>query len=125
MPKLKVSDLAEIKERITRDTALREPGARIKVIVHLGTCGLAKGAREVLDVILGALEASDRRDIMVTTSGCAGRCDQEPMVTVQYPDQEPVQYGQVDQSKARQIFERHALAGEIQTQWALAPEQEQ
>ncbi len=125
MPKLKVNDLAAIKERIARDTALREGGARVKVTVHLGTCGLAKGARQVLNAVMEALQDSDRRDVMVTTSGCAGRCDQEPMLTVQYPDQEAVQYGKVDESMARRICERHVLAGEIQTQWALAPQQEQ
>ena len=125
MPKLKVSDLAKIKERVSQDTALRQGGARVKMTVHMGTCGIASGARDVLNALMDELEASGRQDIMVTTSGCAGLCSHEPMVTVQYGDQEPVKYVYLDEAKIRQIFHRHALEGEVQTQWALARSQEE
>jgi len=118
--KLKISDLAKIKERISQGTSLREEGAHIKITVHMGTCGIASGARAVLGAVMDEMERVDRKDIIVTTSGCAGLCSQEPMMTVELLKEEPVKYVYVDANKARQIFHRHVLEGEVQTQWALA-----
>lgn len=120
MAKLKVSDLAKIKERVFRGTSLREEGAHTKITVHMGTCGIASGARGVLGAVMDELEKLDRKDIIVTTSGCAGLCSQEPMVTVAQLNEDPVKYVFVDENKMRQIFNRHVLEGEVQTQWALA-----
>ncbi len=120
MAKLKVSDLAKIKEEVTRRTSLREGGAKVRIIIHMGTCGIASGARKLLAAAIEELERSGRNDIIVTTSGCAGLCSHEPMVTVETLGEEPIKYAYVDEYKMRQIFNRHALEGEVQTQWALA-----
>ncbi len=120
MAKLKISDLAKIKERVHRTTSLREGGAQVKITVHMGTCGIASGARAVLDAVMDALAESERSDIIITTSGCAGLCSQEPMMTVERVDEEPIKYALLDAAKARQIFQRHVLGGEVQAEWALA-----
>lgn len=120
MAKLKVSDLAKIKDEVGRRTSLREGGAKVKIIVHMGTCGIASGARTLLSAAIDELERSGRQDIIVTTSGCAGLCSHEPMVTVETLGEEPIKYADLDENKMRQIFMRHALEGEVQTQWALA-----
>jgi len=70
MAKLKISDLAKIKDRVTQATSLREGGAQVKITVHMGTCGIASGARTVLGAVMDELEKSGRKDIIVTTSGC-------------------------------------------------------
>jgi NADP-reducing hydrogenase subunit HndB len=59
-------------------------------------------------------------DVVVTTSGCAGMCSREPMVTVEMLGQEPVLYGQIDAKKMRQVFKRHVLLGEVQSMFAIA-----
>ncbi|MBW1711720.1 MAG: (2Fe-2S) ferredoxin domain-containing protein [Deltaproteobacteria bacterium] len=120
MAKLKLDDLRKIKDRVTKETALREGGATVKVTVHMGTCGIASGARQVMDALLEELSQTDRQDITVTTSGCIGLCSQEPIVTVELLDQEPIRYSFVDPNKMRQIFHRHILEGELQDQWVLA-----
>ena len=74
MAKLTIEDLKKIKERVKRDTALREGAATVKITVHMGTCGIAAGAREVMDALLEELAATDREDIRVVTSGCLGMC---------------------------------------------------
>ena len=125
MAKIKISDLAKIKERVTEQTNLREGGAQIKITVHMGTCGIASGARNVLKALMEELDKSGRKDIIVTTSGCVGLCSQEPIVTVERIDEEPIKYVFVDDAKMRQIFNQHALAGDVQTQWALAKGSEQ
>jgi len=120
MAKLKLEDLKKIKEQVQKETALREGGATAKVTVHMGTCGIASGARQVMDALMDELSQSDRHDIAVTTSGCIGLCSQEPIVTVELMDQEPIRYVFVDPNKMRQIFKRHILEGEIQDDFVLA-----
>jgi NADP-reducing hydrogenase subunit HndB len=120
MPKIKVEDLKRIKDEVQKTTSLREGGKRVKVIVHMGTCGIASGARKVLNALVNALEEEEVQDVMVTTSGCIGICSKEPLVTVEVLDQEPITYFDMDENKMRQVFKRHILGGEIQREFALA-----
>ena len=125
MAKLKISDLAKIKEQVTANTSLRDGGALVKVTVHMGTCGIASGARTVLNAVMDELEKSGRKDVIITTSGCMGLCSAEPLVTVEKLGDEPIKYSYVDDPRMRQIFNRHVLEGEVQTQWVLAKGSEQ
>lgn len=120
MARITIADLQKIKERVHAETSLREGGQRAKVTVHMGTCGIAAGAREVMNSLMDAIAEADVSDVAVTTSGCAGLCSQEPMVTVEITGQEPIIYSRIDRSKMRQIFKRHIIAGEPQTPFALA-----
>ena len=120
MTKLTIKDLKKIKERVKKDTSLREGGATVKIIVHMGTCGIAAGARAVMDTLLEEMAETDRQDIRVVTSGCMGMCSSEPNVTVELQDKEPIVYQHMDANKMRQVFKRHILLGEVQTDFALA-----
>ena len=120
MAKLKIEDLKKIKERVRAETTLREGYKRVKVTVHMGTCGIASGAREVLDALLGEIEEAEVSDMMITTSGCMGLCSREPLVTVEILGREPIKYEYVNPNKMRQIFKRHILEGDIQTPFVLA-----
>jgi NADP-reducing hydrogenase subunit HndB len=120
MAKLKLEDLKKIKDKVQKETALRAGGARAKVTVHMGTCGIASGARQTMDALLDELARSGRDDVIVTTSGCLGLCSQEPIVTVELLDEEPIRYVFVDGNKMRQIFKKHVLDGEIQDEFVLA-----
>ena len=120
MPKLTIADLKKIKDRVHAETALREGDRRVRVTVHMGTCGIASGAREVMDALMRAIEEADVSDVAVTTSGCMGLCSREPLVTVEIIGQEPIKYEYVNPNKMRQIFKRHVLEGEIQTPFVLA-----
>ena len=120
MAKLTIADLKKIKEKVQSETALREGGQRAKVTVHMGTCGIAAGARSVMDSLMSEIAEAGVSDVMVTTSGCAGMCSKEPMVTVELIGQEPIIYGTMDANKMRQVFKRHVLLGEVQTMFAMA-----
>lgn len=120
MAKLSIADLKKIKERVLSDMSVREGGQKAKVTVHMGTCGIAAGARAVMDSLMSEIAAVGATEIMVTTSGCAGMCSKEPMVTVEMLGHEPVLYGQMDANKMRQVFRRHVLLGEVQTMFAMA-----
>ena len=120
MAKLTIEDLKKIKENARKTTVLRDGEATVKITVHMGTCGIAAGAREVMDTILEELAESGRQDIRVVTSGCMGMCSSEPNVTVELKDQSPVIYQHMDKNRTRQVFKRHVLLGEAQTDFALA-----
>ncbi|HYA43896.1 MAG TPA: (2Fe-2S) ferredoxin domain-containing protein [Syntrophobacteraceae bacterium] len=120
MAKLTIADLKKIKEKVLSEVSLREGGQRAKITVHMGTCGIAAGARQVMDSLMGEIAEAGATDILVTTSGCAGMCSKEPMVTVEILGREPILYGQMDANKMRQVFRRHVLLGEVQTMFAMA-----
>jgi NADP-reducing hydrogenase subunit HndB len=120
MAKLTIEDLKKIKEKVHADTSLREGGAHVKVTVHMGTCGIASGAREVLDALMNVIAEDGVSDVAVTTSGCMGLCSREPLVTVEVMGKEPIKYEYMNPNKMRQVFKRHILKGEIQTPFVLA-----
>ncbi len=119
MAKLTIEDLKKIKENVKKGTALREGGSTVKITVHMGTCGIAAGAREVMDALLGEMAETDRQDIRVVNSGCMGMCSSEPNVTVELEGKEPIMYQLMDANRMRQVFKRHVLLGEVQTDFAL------
>jgi NADP-reducing hydrogenase subunit HndB len=119
MAKLTIEDLKKIKAETNRKNALREGGATAKITVHMGTCGIAAGAREVMTALLEELAQSDRSDIRVLASGCLGTCSSEPNVTVEMQDREPIVYQKMEASRMRQVFDRHVLQGEVQTDFVL------
>ena len=80
--KLKPEDLEKISQRMKATTTLREGAGRVKVTVHMGTCGIASGARDILSAFLKHIEERDAKDIIITTSGCAGLCSREPSIPV-------------------------------------------
>jgi len=120
MTKLTIADLKKIKEKVRAETALRDGARRAKVTVHMGTCGIASGARDVMDALMREIEEAGVTDVMVTTSGCMGLCSREPLVTVEILGQEPIKYEYMNANKMRQVFKRHVLQGEIQIPFVLA-----
>ncbi|HOP46733.1 MAG TPA: (2Fe-2S) ferredoxin domain-containing protein [Desulfobacteraceae bacterium] len=120
MSKLTIEDLKKIKQRVIKENTPRLGEKKIKIIVHMGTCGIAAGAREVMNALLAEVAESDRTDISIVTAGCMGMCSSEPNVTVEVGEEEPVVYQFMDANKMRQVFKRHILLGEIQSEFALA-----
>lgn len=120
MAKLKPEDLDKIAQRMRSQTVLREGAGRAKVTVHMGTCGIAAGARKILNALLALLEEEKVDDVILTTSGCAGLCSNEPMMTIELKDQAPVKYIDLDEEKTKKIFSAHVLGGDIVKEYALA-----
>ena len=84
MAKLTLDELRQKRAEAQKGVYLREGDFRGKIIVHMGTCGIAAGARSIVAAFLEELERSRRlNDVQVTTSGCAGLCSKEPMATVE------------------------------------------
>jgi len=120
MSKIKPEDLERIRERMARTMSLRDGDARVKITVHMGTCGIAAGARKIMSALLVLVEEKDSKDIVLTTSGCAGLCSREPMMTVELKGEAPVKYVDLNEDKTRKIFSEHVLSGAVVEEYALA-----
>ncbi len=120
MAKIKPNDLDKIGETIKRTMLLREGTGRAKVIVHMGTCGIAAGARTVMKALMDEIESREVNDVILTISSCAGLCSREPMVTVELTGEPAVKYIDLTPEKAKRVFEEHVLGGKIVTEYALA-----
>ena len=119
MPRLTVGDLQKIKEKHKAEFTLREGGYRAKVTVHMGTCGIAAGAREVMTALLDEIAKAGVSDVIATTSGCAGLCAREPLATVEVINAPPVKYCDLNAEKMKEIFREHIMAGNPVEKYAL------
>ena len=117
MEKLKsLADLKRVREESRTRLDLRvkgdNPEGLVQVKVAMATCGIASGAKPIMDFFVDEL---DKRGIgaVVTQTGCMGYCYAEPTVEVQLPGQEPVVYGFVDRKRADEIIEKYIKNGEL------------
>ena len=121
MPKISIEDLAKIKEKTIRSNTVREGAGRVKITVHMGTCGIAAGARDIMTSVLKEIETRNLNDVIVTNSGCAGICSKEPMITVEVKNEPaPVKYILLNPDKVKKIFDSHILKSQIVKDFALA-----
>lgn len=116
--KITLDDLKSIQKRVAQSTALREGEQAIKVTVHMGTCGIAAGAREVMAALLEEMRTSEAGGITVSHASCVGLCDREPIVTVEKNDT-TVRYGQVTPDMVRRIYREHVLGDHMIADWII------
>jgi NADP-reducing hydrogenase subunit HndB len=102
----------ELKSRLGLSTNAIDPENVVQVKVAMATCGIASGARTIMEFFLEQLE---RRNIaaVVTQTGCMGYCYAEPTIEVKLPGQDPVVFGFVDLKRADQIIEKYIKTGEL------------
>jgi len=121
MGKMTLEDLAKIRESARYKIALRQGAGRVKINGHMGTCGIAAGARGILTAVMNEIERRNLQDVIVTNSGCAGLCSQEPMMTVEVlGEMAPVKYVQLTPEKVKTIVETHVLRGQVAKEYAFA-----
>ncbi|MBQ7061636.1 MAG: (2Fe-2S) ferredoxin domain-containing protein [Clostridia bacterium] len=107
-----LEELAKIRERMQNKVVLREGQATIRVAVGMATCGIAAGARPVLNTLVEEVAKRNLSDkVTVTQTGCIGMCRFEPIVEVFDGDKERVTYIKVTPEKAREIVEKHLVGG--------------
>ena len=119
MAKLTIEELRNLRKSSKKNISLREGNFRGKLIVHLGTCGIAAGAREIMNTFFDEFENRGITDIMFTTTGCAGLCAKEPMITVEIEGSAPVKYGDLTPEKAIKILDEHIIGGHIVEDFAI------
>jgi NADP-reducing hydrogenase subunit HndB len=108
-----LDDLQKIREAALAKRKLSETSGSRQVIVGMGTCGIAAGARETMKSVLEYIEANNLENVAVTQTGCIGLCEQEPIMQVVLPGQEKVTYGKVNAEVAKKIMKEHVAEGKI------------
>ena len=114
MPTIKsIEDLKRIREEALKKQEIKSSSGQKKIIVGMGTCGIAAGARVTMKAILEKIEKDNLSGIVVTQTGCIGICEMEPIVQIQIGDSPKVTYGKVTKDIAERIIDEHVLAGQV------------
>ncbi len=110
MSKLTLDDLRKLRQQSQKDFAFRDPANKdVKVVVGMGTCGIAAGAKDTFGAIVDALAAQGLTNVLVRQTGCMGLCHSEPTVEVLVPGMPTVIYGRVTPELGRQIVKEHLV----------------
>ena len=105
-----LEELRKLREEQKKSLTRRSTDNKdIQIIVGMGTCGIAAGAKETLDAFVEELDEQDLSSVKITQTGCMGLCYVEPTVEVIMPDMPDVIYGKVDPEVARKIIRKHVL----------------
>lgn len=116
-----LAELQAIRDRMKSQMASRgtADGNDIKIVVGMATCGIAAGARPVLNAIVEEVENRKLTNVKVTQTGCIGMCKLEPLVDVIMPGKEKVTYVHVTPEKARRIVAGHVVNGNVVTEYTV------
>ncbi len=112
MPKItSPKDLKALQEKAKADVDLRSGPKDLRITVHMGTCGIAAGARDVLAAFMDVLGRNGVENVSLQQTGCAGLCDQEPMATLTDKQGSSFRYGRLTKQKVGEIVREHVLRG--------------
>ncbi|MBH1942085.1 (2Fe-2S) ferredoxin domain-containing protein [Mobilitalea sibirica] len=109
-----LEELKAIRESMQSQMGLRkESGEQIRVVVGMATCGIASGARPVLNALSDAVQAKGLKNVAVTQTGCIGLCQYEPIVEVMEPGKDKVTYVKMTPEKANEVIDQHLIRGQV------------
>jgi len=114
-----VEDLKAVRRQAQAQVDLRTGAKDMRITVHMGTCGIAAGGRDVLMAIIEGLGDAGAEKVTVQQAGCAGLCDQEPMISVSDKAGGVFRYGRLDKNKVRQIIDQHVFRGQPVREYLL------
>jgi NADP-reducing hydrogenase subunit HndB len=115
-----LEELAQIRDRMKNKVALREGTGEIRVVVGMATCGIAAGARPVLNAFVEQVAEQNLGDkVTVTQTGCIGMCRFEPIVEVFEGDKERVTYVKVKPEMVPEIIKEHLVGGKPVTKYTI------
>ena len=115
-----LEELKAIRDRMQKQVGLRESDENtIRVVVGMATCGIAAGARPVLEAFLEEVNKRELKDVTVTQTGCIGVCRLEPIAEVYVPGQEKVTYVKMTEEKAARVVSDHLVNGNVVTEYTI------
>lgn len=119
-----LEELMAIKAKMQDKVSVRTSNGDIRIVVGMATCGIAAGARPVLNAFVeGVSEAGISDKVTVTQTGCIGICQYEPVVEVFEKDKEKVTYVKMTADKAKEIIEKHIKGGTPVTEYTIGANQ--
>ena len=114
MAKLTLADLRKMRDEKQKQMEMRDSANKdIQVIVGMGTCGIAAGAKEAFTALVNTLTEKNLTNVLVRQTGCMGLCHSEPTVEVVAPGMPTVIYGNVDAATAKEIVEKHIVGKQL------------
>ena len=115
-----LAELAAIREKMQSKVVIREGMGTTRVVVGMATCGIAAGARPVLNTFVEGVSANGLTDkVAVTQTGCIGICQYEPVVEIFEEGKEKVTYVKLDAQKAAEIVEKHLKGGQVVEEYTI------
>ena len=118
-----LAELQEIRNRALNQVNLRkEREAGIRVVVGMATCGIAAGARPVLNAFVQEIEKRKLANVTVTQTGCIGMCRLEPIVEVYVPGQDKVTYVHMTEDKAVRVVAEHIINNQPVAEYTIGEE---
>ena len=106
-----LAELAAIRDKMKNKVALREESGETRIVVGMATCGIAAGARPVLNAFVDEVAKRNLKNVTVAQTGCIGMCQYEPIVEVFEPGKDKVTYVQVSPEKVAEIVASHIVNG--------------
>ena len=115
-----LEELRAIRERMQGKVGMRsEDASQTRIVVGMATCGIASGARPVLNVLADEVQKRGMSNVVVTQTGCIGLCQYEPVIEVYVPGQEKVTYTKMNVDKAIEMLEQHIIRGNVLGKYTL------
>ena len=116
-----LAELAAIREKMKDKVVLREGSAEKRIVVGMATCGIAAGARPVLNAFVAEVnEAGLAGEVTVTQTGCIGICQYEPVVEIHEPGKEKTTYVKMTAEKVKTVVEKHLKGGNVVSEFTIA-----
>ena len=113
MPKINnLEELKKLRDKSIAETAARKEG-RFRVIIGLGTCGIAAGGRKIMEAAMEEIAKRGLKDVSVETTGCIGMCQNEPLMDIVRPGEPRVTYGNLKPEDVPRIIADHLVNGNI------------
>ncbi len=116
-----LAELQAIKDKMKDKVILREGSSEIRVVVGMATCGIAAGARPVLNAFVEEVNANGLNEkVTVSQTGCIGICQFEPVVEIYEAGKEKVTYVKMTAEKANEVVEKHLKGGKVVSEYTIA-----
>lgn len=116
-----LAELQAIKEKMKDKMAIRKGMGDTRVVVGMATCGIAAGARDVLNAFVDAVgENGLAHNVTVTQSNCMGLCQYEPTVEIFTKGNDKVTYINMTAEKAKEVVKKHLKEGNVVTEYTVA-----
>ena len=116
-----LAELQAIKEKMKNKVVLREGANEVRVVGGMATCGIAAGARPVLNALVEQINDANLADkVTVTQTGCIGLCQLEPIVEVYEAGKEKITYIKMTPDKVKEVVEKHLKGGNVVTDYTVA-----
>ena len=114
-----LADLEAIRKKTLDQVTLRKDEDRVRVVVGMATCGIAAGARPVMNAFMDEIQKRGIENVTITQTGCIGMCRLEPIVEIMVPGKEKVTYVKMSPEKAARVVAEHIVNGNVVAEYTV------